>query len=296
MTNDERQTVKNNVNTADVEFDTRPSTLDTFLAMVRAQALILSRYPANLAAGLMVSFGGVLTLALATKMFAPASSGTASGANVLTGAMFYGYLLYVFLSDSLWRIGYSVRQDQIQGTLEGLYLTPAPKFASLVSRVVPLFALTATGATLALMAVNLVVGKLPVANVPLAAGIFVCSLAGTVGLGFCFAAYSLVAGDSAESAGNFIEFALLVACAMFFPFSVLPEPARALSRLIPLSYCVDAFRSTLLGSPPGFPELAPIRIELAIVAAYAIATPILGYALFRAVERWLRENGRLGQY
>ena len=268
-------------------------TFDIFLAMVRVQAIILSRYPVNLAAGLLVSFGGVLALALATQMFAPATSGAAS---TLTGVMFYGYLLYIFLSDSLWRIGYSVRQDQIQGTFEGLYLTPAPKFASLVSRVVPLFALTASGAVLALIAVNLLVGGLPVANVPLAALIFVGSLAGTFGLGFCFAAYSLVAGDAAESTGNFVEFALIVLCAMFFPFSVLPEPVRVLSRLIPLSYCVDAFRSTLLGFPLGWPELAPIKVELVIVAAYGLITPILGYALFRAVERRLRQSGRLGQY
>jgi len=83
--------------------------------MVRIQAIIISRYPANLAAGLLVSFGGVLALALAAQMFAP--TGTAA-THTLTSAMFYGYLLYIFLSDSLWRIGYSVRQDQIQGTLE----------------------------------------------------------------------------------------------------------------------------------------------------------------------------------
>jgi ABC-type multidrug transport system permease subunit len=69
-----------------------------------------------------------------------------------------------------------------------------------------------------------------------------------------------------------------------------------LSRLIPLSYCVDAFRSTLMGFPAGFPELAPIEIEWVIVVMYAVAAPILGYALFRVVERRLRQNGRLGQY
>ncbi len=260
--------------------------------MIRVQTILISRYPANLAAGLLVSFGGVLALALATRMFTPTASSGAAEA----GVMFYGYLLYTFLSNSLWRIGYSLRQDQIQGTMEGLYLTPAPKFASLISRAVPLFVLTATGAALALAAVNLIVGQLPAHNLGLAAVVFVCSVVGTLGLGFCFAAYCLVAGDTASSTLNLIEFGLLVVCAMFFPFGVLPEVVRWFSRLIPLSYCVDAFRSTLLGFPPGFPELAPIRIELAIVIAYALAAPVLGYVFFRVVERRLRENGRLGQY
>jgi ABC-2 type transport system permease protein len=260
--------------------------------MIRIQAILISRYPANLAAGLIVSFGGVLALALATRMFTPSASSGATEA----GVMFYGYLLYTFLSNSLWRIGYSVRQDQIQGTMEGLYLTPAPKFASLISRAVPLFVLTATGAALALAAINLIIGQLPAHNLGLAAAVFVCTIVGTFGLGFCFAAYSLVAGDAASSTLNLTEFGLLVVCAMFFPFRVLPQWVRWFSRLIPLSYGVDAFRSILLGFPPGFPELAPIGIELAIIIAYAIGAPLLGYAFFRVVERRLRENGRLGLY
>jgi len=272
--------------------DAPRSTFYSFLAMVRVQATLISRYPVNMAAGLLVSFGGVLALALATRMFTPASSSGATEA----GVMFYGYLLYTFLSNSLWRIGYSVRQDQIQGTMEGLYLTPAPKFANLVARAVPLFILTATGAALALAAVNLIVGQLPAHNLGLAAVVFVCSVTGTFGLGFCFAAYSLVAGDAASSVGNLIEFSLLVVCAMFFPFRVLPGVVRLLSGFIPLSYCVDLFRSALLGFPVGMPELAPIGLELFIVVVYAAIFPLLGYALFRVVERRLRENGRLGQY
>ena len=263
--------------------------------MVRAQTLILSRYPANLAAGLLVSFGGVLALALATRMFTPSASG-GSASRTVTSAMFYGYLLYAFLTNSLWRIGYSVRQDQVQGTFEGLYLTPARKFASLVSRVVPLMGLTALGAALALLAANWVVGGLLFKNVGLALAVFAASIMGTFGLGFCFAAYTLVAGEAASSTANFLEFALTVVCAMFFPFGVLPEPVRWLARFIPVSYCVDAFRSVLMGFPPGFPELASIQVELVIVAAYAMIAPILGYALFRAVERRLRQTGRLGQY
>jgi ABC-2 type transport system permease protein len=272
--------------------DAPRSTLYSFLAMVRVQAILISRYPVNMAAGLLVSFGGVLALALATRMFTPAASGGATEA----GVMFYGYLLYTFLSNSLWRIGYSVRQDQIQGTMEGLYLTPAPKFANLVARAVPLFILTASGAALALAAVNLIVGQLPAHNLGLAAVVFACSVTGTFGLGFCFAAYSLVAGDAASSAGNLLEFSLLVVCAMFFPFRVLPGAVRLLSGFIPLSYCVDLFRSALLGFPMGMPELAPIGMELIVVVVYAAVFPLLGYALFRVVERRLRENGRLGQY
>ncbi len=263
-----------------------------FLAMVRTQTTILTRYPVNFAAGLLVSFGGVLALALAIQMFAPAGNAPQAGAS----AMFYGYLLYLFLSDSLWRIGFSIRQEQLQGTFEGLYLTPAPKFASLIARVVPLFGLTLCGAVLALLGARLIFGALPLANPLLALAIFAGSLSGTLGFGFCFAAYTLLAGEAASALGNLLEFALLVFCAMLFPFHILPGPVRILSSFIPLSYCVDAFRSTLMGFPAGYPELAPLNLELWIIAAYGILSPLLGYTLYHQVVHHLREEGQLGQY
>jgi hypothetical protein len=104
--------------------------------MIRVQTLRVSRYPANLAAGLLVSFGGALALALASRMFTPATSTVRDGR-----VMFYGYLLY-FSLNSLWRIGYR-RQDQIH-TLRDC-VTPRPN-SPILSHAVPLFVLTTTGA------------------------------------------------------------------------------------------------------------------------------------------------------
>lgn len=265
--------------------------MQPFIAMVRAQFKILARYPVNFFAGLLVSFGGVMALALALRMFTPPGSELGQ-----VGVMFYGYLLYIFLTDSLWRVGFSVRQDQLQGTFENLYLTPAPKFASLLARVAPLLVVTLCGAALALLGASLVFGPLPAENPGLALAILLGTLAGTLGFGFCFAAYTLVAGETAGLVGNFLEFALLLLCGMLFSFRTLPDPLRVVSSLIPLSYCVDAFRSVLMGLPPGYPELAPLELELGIVTAYGVAFPVLGYALFRAVVHRLRQQGRLGQY
>jgi ABC-type multidrug transport system permease subunit len=113
------------------------------------------------------------------------------------------------------------------------------------------------------------------------------------GVGFIFACYHLLVGEPASSTGNVIEFATLFLCAMFFPFQALPSPIRAISRLVPLSYCVDAFRSALLGFPPGFPELAPFEVELAIAAAFGILTPLFSYAVFRWTMDRMRKMGRL---
>jgi hypothetical protein len=59
----------------------------------------------------------------------------------------------------------------------------------------------------------------------------------------------------------------------------LPSFVLVLSRLIPLSYAVDAFRSTLMGFPDGFPALLPIEPGLVTVTTFGVLMPLLGYIL-----------------
>ena len=83
---------------------------------------------------------------------------------------------------------------------------------------------------------------------------------------------------------------------MFFPFSARPGPVLAVSRLIPLSYGVDAFRSALMGFPPGFPELLPVSTEAAIVTSFGLLMPVLGYLAYRAAEWRARVTGSLAEF
>jgi len=258
-------------------------------ALVRIQALLVTRYPVRFAASLLSSFGGVLALAWGLQVFSPAGSAQRSGA-----ILFYGYLLFIFLSDSIWRIGPGLWEEQAQGTLANLSVTPAPRFALLAARGVPLLTVTLPGAILACLAVSLLFGGIPAENLGLAALAIVFSVIGLAGLGFLFACYHLLVGEAAGSTGNVIEFATLFVCAMFFPFQALPGPVLALSRLLPFSYCVDAFRSALLGFPPGFPELAPFEVELAVAVGFGVMMPLLGYAAFRWTMDRMRKTGRLG--
>ena len=88
----------------------------------------------------------------------------------------------------------------------------------------------------------------------------------------------------------------MILCAYFIPFSALPSPILMISRLIPIAYAVDAFRSTLMGYPPGFPELAPIDVEIVIVTLFGILMPFLGYYLYRREENHARKSGNLSTF
>jgi len=93
-----------------------------------------------------------------------------------------------------------------------------------------------------------------------------------------------------------LQFAFIIFGAVFFPFSALPGWMQTIARFIPLSHGVDIFRSTMMGYPPGFPELAPANIQIVIITVFGLTMPFIGYWMYRRAERKARENGTLSQY
>jgi ABC-2 type transport system permease protein len=189
-----------------------------------------------------------------------------------------------------------VRREQKQGTLESLYLSPASKFASLLSRVTVSLVWTSMLCVTSSVLMSLLIGRLPFENLPLALLILIFTLSGTFGTGFAYAALTLRIREAGQTLANLLQFAFMVFCAPFFPFSSLPDWMLPFVKIIPLSYCVDAFRSTLLGFPNGFPELAPLSVELPLVILFGLLMPGLGYWLYGREENAARIKGSLSEY
>jgi ABC-2 type transport system permease protein len=273
--------------------------LSTLTAMAWKELLIMLRYPVEFVASFGQVFLIVTSLTLAGLMFSPPGARAAveaGGVSQTAGIVVYGFILFMFLSDTLWTIGYNVRRDQKQGTLEQLYLSPASKFANLLSRIVVTLVWTGLLCVTSAWLMSVLIGRLPAQNIPLAVFILALTLSGTFGTGFAFAALTLRIKESAQTLANLIQFAFMVLCAPFFPFSALPEFLQWIARVIPLSYGVDAFRSVLMGLPAGYPELAPLQVEIAIVVAFGVFMPLLGYWLYRREENSARRRGTLSEY
>lgn len=268
--------------------------LSTFWAMVRKELIVISRYPVQFVASFGQIFFIVAIFTLAGLTFS--RQGVGGSGDIYDGVVIYGFVMFIFLSDTLWTIGYNIRHEQVQGTLEQLYLTPANKFTNLVSRVANLLIWSGLLSVVGLLIMASMLGSLPLKNPLLGMYLLVFSLSGTFGLGFAFAALTLRIKEAAQTMANLLQFAFLILCAMFFPFYVLPDFVIMISRLIPVSYGVDAFRSTLMGFPPGFPELAPINVEITIVTAFGVIMPILGYYLYSRAERHARQTGSLSAF
>ena len=219
------------------------------------------------------------------------------GHSAVASFSFYGFVFFMFLQDIIWMLGYSLREEQFQGTLESLYLTPANKFSNLVSRAFINVFWTGLNVVVGLIIVRYIFGTLPAENLGFALLVLFLSLLQMFGIGFMFAAFTLRAKGSADFVMGFVGMIFMFTCAMFFPFSALPEVmVKYISMLIPLSYGVDLFRSALLGFPAGFPELLSPSAEFYITLAFAIILPLLGYVLYRIIERMARMKGTLSEY
>lgn len=271
-----------------------------FLAMAHKELIIMMRYPVNFIASFGQTFLIVAIFTLGGSMFfrissaAGAQTGTSSGNP--SGVVVYGFILFMFMGDTLWTIGYNIRNEQVQGTLEQLYLSPASKFSSLLARVANTLVWTGLLSVTAAALMTLMIGKLPVYNPWLGLYLLVMTLSGTFGFGFIFAALTLRIKETAQTVANLLQFGLLLLCANFFPFSALPPFILFFSRLIPLAYAVDAFRSTMMGYPAGFPELAPFPVEFIITTLFGLLMPPLGYYFYRRAENYARKHGSLATY
>jgi ABC-2 type transport system permease protein len=266
--------------------------LSTFWAMVKKEFILMTRYPVNFVASFAQVFLIVAIFTLAGLTFSPDGRGSMRTSGVST----YGLVLFLYVSDTIWTIGYNIRREQIEGTLEQLYLSPANKFFNLVSRIANLLIWTTLLVIASTLVMRFLLGGLPFENPFLALYILLFTLSGMFGLGFAFAALTLWIKETASTVANFLQFGFMIFCAMFFPFSALPEVLLLVSRVIPISYSVDAFRSTLMGYPDGFPELAPIHTEIGIVTIFGVLMPLLGYFLYKKAEDRARRSGSLSVY
>jgi len=272
---------------------------NTFLDMSWKTVLEYSRYPIAFIAMFAQIFLIVFMFIFATAAFSPSGSGF-SGQRQLAGVMIYGLVTNLILSFTLWEVGFSLREEQVRGTLESLYLSPADKFANLVSRIFVVLTWTGAMCVLAIVVVGLVVGGLPFENVLMAAVVLIFTTSGFLGMGFIFAGITIKLKETAQLLVNFFQFFFMIFSAQFFPFAALRSISPAIvdyvSALLPVSYCVDAFRSLLIGLPSGYPELAPLNVEIAVVVLFGLISPVVGYLIYKRAERSARRQGNLGEY
>jgi ABC-2 type transport system permease protein len=198
----------------------------------------------------------------------------------------------MWISMILWGPGTALRTDQIRGTLEAVFMTPASRlvviFGPVVSQVVwAVWMFSIVGIVLT-VSFGVPIG-IPEALRALA--VIVVAVPALYGLGALFAAVVLRFGEVGAMVQG-VRGVFTVLCGMSFPIIILPEWARTVALTLPPTYLIADLRQVLL-SGAGLVELLP---DLAILLGLGIGRCVLAVFAFRRTERHARRGGSLAQY
>ncbi len=276
-----------------------PADLRALAAAGKMSLRTIRRYPANIIGQI---FWPVLLPAVWVLMGQAYSGGgdaqaldafaARSGTTGVTVFIFVGYAMYMWLSSLLWGPGTALRQEQIRGSLEAVFLTP-------VSRLVPLFGPTLTNIVWVLfqlvvmgLAVWLMFGVvLPLGGILLTLLVTAAGMPAMYAMGSLFGAAVLRFGEVGPAV-QFVRGALALLCGITFPIVMLPAWAQAISGAMPPTYLVAGIRAALLqGATPL--DLVPTAIAL---LGLAVVFGVFAVLLFRALEASARRSGMLGRY
>jgi ABC-2 type transport system permease protein len=215
-----------------------------------------------------------------------------AGSSDIAVFVFIGFAMYNWLSVLLWGAGTALRQEQIRGSLESVFVTPA-------SRLVPLFGpgmaiLMPMGVIFAsnLVALKLFFGVLPpVSAIAQATVVAVLGVPALYAIGALFAASVLRFGEVAPVV-QLIRGVFVLACGITFPVAMLPLWAQVGAWLMPPTYIVDDMRRVLLRGA----NLSDVAGDIALVLALAALIALSAVYVFRALERSARRTGMLGRF
>jgi ABC-2 type transport system permease protein len=208
-------------------------------------------------------------------------------------------LVYEILGSAVWMIGWVVvedigvalRDEQMKGTLEQNFLAP-------VNRVTLLIGLSLTDIVVTSAVFVVVVGVTTMIALPGAAlsllQAFLILLIGLIplfGIGFLFAGFVLKFKEPYIFT-QILNLLFATLTGTYYPVSLLPYWVQLVSGALPQTYVIEDMRRIVLANQ----TLVDIYGGMFILLALALAYPIIGYAVFKQLEKKASVTGEFSKY
>jgi len=204
---------------------------------------------------------------------------------------YWGWVFLVLIYTSLRVVGLSIRQEQLEGTLELLFSTNANRLVLFIGRAGPLLldVLLTAAYTAAIFHTAFNASLMP--EEPLLT-LYALSMLVAITIGFS-ALYGAAILKFKEPAilTNLLQISLIFLTGAFYPIENL-GPVRYVSMLIPLTYAVDLARHATLGTRTILNE----KIEAVLVFFLALLTLTLSYSMLKYLENKNKKEGTLAFY
>jgi ABC-2 type transport system permease protein len=208
-------------------------------------------------------------------------------------------VIYEILGSAVWMtswvviedVGVAIRDEQIKGTLEQNFLAPVRRFTLLVGLSLTDVVITSA---LFLVVVGVSVAIVLPSSFLTVIPAFLALLLGLIplfGIGFLFAGFVV----RFKEPYIFIQIVTLVFATLtgtYYPVTFLPYWVQLLSAVLPQTYVIADMRQIVLANE----ALVNLYGSIFILLALALAYPILGYAVFRRIERKASVTGEFSKY
>lgn len=231
------------------------------------------------------------------KLFSGSLGASSSNFTALTGTDNYvGYIVvgasvWVLIVNVMWNVGFSLRHEQMHGTLEQSWVTPTPRIVLLLGRTLSGLITNTTIIGVMYLFTELVFGLKLKGSILSALVILIILLVSLYGIGIIFGAIVLLFKESQRLIQVFNTLALLL-CGVMYPSRVLPERVTMITRHIPFTRAIDNIRRILI-----FNESITTMIpDLLMLMAWGAVLFAAGYLFFIKVENISRRTGTFGSY
>lgn len=260
-------------------------------AVLRRELQRIARYPTWIA---NESLSTVLMIVPIVLMGLAWVGSAGSWANRMPAAVPYmlvGSIVWQLFGRMIYEMGYALRDEMLEGTLECVFTVPVPYIAVLAGRAI------VSGALGLLQAI--LIWVIGIALFRFTGGPTIFPVIGTLvlflvsmsGLTIAFSALVLKMKRPATWV-NLINALVPLVGGVLVPVDLLPSFARPISFALPTTYASDLLRYILLGTASG---MGP-QLDLWVLSLMAIVGPVVGWATFRGVYRSARVSGSLLHY
>lgn len=264
-------------------------------AVVRKEWLIHTRYPMNLIMRFVEPLMWMTPVYFLGMSFSENGQAVgfagSTGTNDFIGYILLGSVVGSYVSAVFWGLGFSLKQEMEQGTLESVWLTPNSRLWLLVGRSVIGVVITGLNTISVMVAAYFLFGFQIGDAIGKALLILVPTVIGLYGLGIAYAGVVLLLRD-ANTLTDIGSYMLNLLSGQDFPVTSLPKALLVVGMTLPMTYAIDLLRTLLLNTEP----LVAVPISVAVIAVSTVLFIALGRIVFRRIDAKVRRMGTLATH
>jgi ABC-2 type transport system permease protein len=214
------------------------------------------------------------------------------GTSDLVSFVTLGYVFIGFMNMALWAMGFSLRKEQMYGTLESVFAAPVPRWVFTMGMsmhsILHQFLMIASQIVFITLLFSIRINPLGLLPSLAVVGVMLLSL---YGIGMIMASTTLIFKQGwliSEALGSI----LMVLTPIAYPLAVLPLFMQKAALAVPTTYGILTARHFLLGETMPF-TVGDAFLRLAILSVIWVAA---GLVIFTVIDRWTRRSGTLSHY